>query len=140
MPRPNGKRLPGDPLRHIPLVERRKLVAHAFSGVIEAIELEEDLTVYRHWGGKSAKTPAPWLSPKKYPSAAAARRGLALPDGNTADNVDSFVIPKGTIILLGRAASQVGQDGFGSYATGGDEQIYLPDPTAARSASGGTKS
>ena len=56
MPRPNGKRLPGDPLRHIPLVERRKLVAHAFSGVIEAIELEEDLTVYRHWGGKSAKT------------------------------------------------------------------------------------
>ncbi len=35
-------------------------------------------------------------------------------------------------ILRGKAASQVGEPRFGGYATGGGEQIYVPDPSVVR--------
>jgi hypothetical protein len=56
---------------------------------------------------------------------------LALPEGNTAENVTAFKIPAGNSILRGKAASKVGEEGFGRYAVGKGEQIYLPDPSSA---------
>lgn len=138
MARPKGKVVPGDPLSHVTNLKHQVLVKDAFKGKVRAIELEEDLTVYRYWGGHSTTLEAFWLSPKAYPSPTDARRALALPDSNTAEKMDRFELLKGTIILWGKAASQVGVSRFGPYATGGGDQIYLPDPSKARRGLGGS--
>jgi hypothetical protein len=51
---------------------------------------------------------------------------LALPAGNTAAYITKFVIPKGTKILYGTVKSMVDKAEFGSHATGGGVQIYIP--------------
>ena len=106
-------------------------VLKAFDGAPEAETLISDLIVYRHWGGTTSELGSPWFSLKKF-SPEDARAYLALPNGNTATNVTAFRIPAGNKIVKGKVASQVGVDGFGDYAIGGEIQIYLPDPSVAQ--------
>jgi hypothetical protein len=93
--------------------------------------LQEDLIVYRRWGGKAAETGSPWYSTAPYERPGNARRYLALPEGNTAESLTAFRIPMGTTILRGRTASMAGEPGFGAMAVGGGQQIYLADPRRA---------
>lgn len=109
----------------------RGTVQRAFKGTPTVVALEDDLTVYRHWGGKASETGSPWYSLTHYNRAGNAQRYLALPQGNTAENVTVFKIPKGTTIFRGKASSMVNLPGFGDNAVGGGEQIYLPDPSKA---------
>lgn len=106
----------------------RQAVADAFDGEPEALPLTADLVVYWYWGGKSKETGSSWYSARQFASAEEARRLLALPEGNTAENVTRFKIPAGVTVLRGKCASRKGNPGFGDYAEGGGEQIYVPDP------------
>ncbi|MCA9026150.1 MAG: hypothetical protein KDA86_13155 [Planctomycetaceae bacterium] len=103
-------------------------VRRSFDGEPSAITLAEDLIVYRHWGGEAPEIGSLWFSPKSYSRPGNARRYLALPANNTAERVTAFRIKKGTTILYGKVAGQKSKLGFGSYATGGGIQIYVPDP------------
>jgi RHS repeat-associated protein len=107
----------------------RASVAQAFKGTPEVITLSEDLIVYRHWGGEAAETGSPWFSPKPYVRSGNARRYLALPNTNTAENISVFKIPAGTTIIRGEVAPRVRD--YGPHAVGGGMQIYLPDPEKA---------
>ncbi len=119
----------GNALAYVP-EKFRTQVSRAFQGNIQAETLTDDMIVYRYWGDKSAEMGSPWYSTNMYNSAQA-RSYLSLPAGNTAQNVTAFKIPAGTTILKGKAASMVGEVGFGNYATGGGQQIYEPDPSVA---------
>ncbi len=107
-------------------------VEPTFQGAPEAWELTEDVTVYRYWGRGSGETGSPWYSFDSSMSPVEAQSSLALPISNTATEVSTFVIPKGTTIVIGKAASQVATPKFGPYAIGGGIQIYLPDPSVAQ--------
>jgi hypothetical protein len=94
-----------------------------------AVKLNNTTTVYRYWGDKAFESGSPWytLDPSLEPGFA--RSLLALPEGNSAVHVSQFAVPANTVIVLGKAASQVGVKGFGSYAIGGGIQLYVPDPS-----------
>jgi RHS repeat-associated protein len=109
----------------------RSDVARAFAGTPEVVTLSEDLIVYRYWGPGMREVGSPWFSPKLYVRRGNARRYLALPEYNPAEYVSVFKIPRGTTVIRGKVASQVGEKYFGPYATGGGMQIYLPDPKEA---------
>jgi RHS repeat-associated protein len=109
----------------------RASVSGAFRGTPTVETLSDDLIVHRRWGGGSSELGSPYFSTKSYVKPGNARRYLALPDKNTANEVTSFIIPAGTTFLQGKVASQVGSIGFGDYAIGGGMQIYLPDPELA---------
>jgi hypothetical protein len=121
-----GEEAAGDALDVIP-EKYRAAVRRAFEGTPIAETIQEDRIVYRRWGGKAAETGSPWYSTAPYERPGNARRYLALPEGNTAENLTAFKIPKGTTILRGKAASMAGEPGFGAKAVGGGQQIYLPD-------------
>ena len=108
-----------------------KMVLGTFDGIPKTIELTDDITVYRYWGGIAGETGSPWYSLEIY-TPTDARVNLALADGNTAVNVTKFKIPAGIKILQGKVTNMVGETGFGNYATGGGTQIYLPDPSIAQ--------
>lgn len=91
-------------LKYVP-TQYKGIVAGAFKTEIVAKELEEELIVYRHWGGTS-KESGHWLSEDAYTDPEEARKLLALPTDNTAANITIFKIPAGTTILRGEAASQ----------------------------------
>lgn len=138
MSRPKGQKLPGDPMEY---VDRsfRDSVRDAFRGAPIAIRLSEDQIFFRRSGGAVGPERARWLTPTRYQTARGARRYLALPNENTARDEAIFTIPKGAIILWGKAASQADVPEFGRYATGGGEQVYLPDVgRARREAAGGS--
>ncbi|MCL6588975.1 MAG: FG-GAP-like repeat-containing protein [Firmicutes bacterium] len=110
--------------------EFQKRVKNTFDGWINKITLKEDLTVYRYTsfpGGSSGY----WFTTNGSYSPEEARELLALPDSNSATTVTAYIIPAGTTVLMGKTDSMVGTDGFGDYATGGGQQIYLPDPDDA---------
>jgi RHS repeat-associated protein len=109
----------------------RAEVARSFRGEPVAETLAEDLVVFRRWGGRASETGSPWFSPQPYARPGNARRYLALPEANTAENLTAFKIPAGTTILRGKVGSRAGEVRFGSNAVGGGVQIYLPDPSAA---------
>ena len=109
------------------------MVEGAFRSEPRVAELTADLEVPRYYGGNSVPTNSPWFSTRTYSRSGNARRFLSLPNTNLATNVAEFSIPKGTRILIGKAASKVNEVRiFGKYAVGGGVQIYLPDPTKAR--------
>ena len=66
--------------------------------------------LYRVWGGESGQA-GEWLTPIRPGSSAAAREGLALPEGNSASFVSDVNVPAGTRIQVGTAGSAFGQSG-----------------------------
>ena len=126
-----GEEPSGPPPAWLELVppKYREVVARAFEGTPQVVTLQEDLIVYRHWGGEAREKGSPWFSPKPYIRPGNARRYLALPPWNTAEKISVFRIPAGTTVIIGRVASQV--ESYGSYAIGGGIQVYLPQPEAA---------
>ena len=91
-------------------------VKNAFGSDIKVTTLTQDTTVYRYYGGDSAAS-SYWVTPNKVANPISE---LALPPGNTAQYVDTIVLPKGTTILEGTVAPNFGQPG-GGY------QYYVPN-------------
>ena len=84
-----------------------------------------EMIFYRRWGEGAEKT-GKWLSPTKYEKPGNAKRYLALPNNNSAENLTAFKIEKGTPYIEGKVASQIDDlETFGSYAEGGGTQIYI---------------
>ena len=110
--------------------ESREVVKGSFEGTPQVVTLQEDLIVYRRWGGGAQEEGSPWFSPEPYTCPEEARNRLALPHRNTAEHVSIFKIPAGTTIIRGKAAAQAVSDEY-FHAVGGGEQIYLPDPSKA---------
>ncbi|MFA5528796.1 MAG: RHS repeat-associated core domain-containing protein [Peptostreptococcales bacterium] len=75
-------------------------VKNAFGSDVKVTTLTQDTTVYRYYGGDSAAS-SYWVTPNKVSNPVSE---LALPPGNTAQYVDSVVLPKGTTILEGTVA------------------------------------
>jgi Pretoxin HINT domain len=115
-----------NPLEIVPAKYRDGL-AELFEGGPEAIELKENMTIFRHWGGTSNESNSPWYSLVAYARPGNARRYLSLPDTNTAENITEFTIKKGTKVLIGKASARKGVDGFGEYASGQGVQLYVPN-------------
>ena len=109
----------------------RTAVINSFRGEPTLVQARQDIYVYRHSGGAAGATGSPWFTPAPYARPGNAQRYLALPQGNTAQNTNIFIIPAGTFVVQGRVAPQVGNPGFGANAVGGGFQIYLPTPSLA---------
>ncbi len=86
-------------------------VRSAFGSDAKVTTLTKDTTVYRYHGGTSQAS-GRWFTPNQTTNPAA---DLALPPGNSAQFVDTVVLPKGTRILEGTVAPQPqwGQPGGG---------------------------
>lgn len=65
-------------------------------------------TMYRAWGGGSGQA-GEWLTPINPVSSAAARAGLALPEGNAATYVSEVLVPAGTRMQVGVVGEAYGQ-------------------------------
>lgn len=120
----------GDPFSIVPEKYRDRVRSAFQDEQAEEIILAEDLTVYQHIAEGYEGT-SPYFSPIVYKRQGNARRFLALPNKNTAKQVWEYTIPAGTTILQGSVAPQVGVPGFGPYAVGGGQQIYLSNPSVA---------
>jgi len=100
-------------------------IKNAFDGMPVLKYADEDMVFYRRWGGYGEEIGG-WLSPTKYEKASDAKKYLALPKNNTAENITTFRIKKGTPFIQGRVASQADNlEDFGEYAVGGGKQIYI---------------
>ena len=87
-----------------------KDVLASYNGTPKVQTLKADTTVYRTWGGTTQKL-GHWVSPNNYGESA--RSLLSLPTGNTMVNTSTFIIPRGTTVLAGKAAPLFGQSGGG---------------------------
>ena len=85
-------------------------VLSTYKGTPKVKTLKADTTVYRTWGGTTQEL-GHWVSPNNYGSSA--RNLLSLPTSNTMTNTSSFLIRKGTTVLVGKAAPLFGQHGGG---------------------------
>jgi len=94
-----------------------------------AVKLRQPIVAYRYWGGGSEEVGSPWLTLYSHLSPEQARSLLALPNRNLANSITPFKIPENTVIVIGKAASQVTEGWAGPYAVGGGIQIYVPDPS-----------
>jgi hypothetical protein len=110
----------------------RARVLDAFEEAPIPVLLQRDLRVYRWWGGASPELGSHWFALHQYKKAGYAKRYLSLPAGNTAEHVSEFILPAGTVILIGKARNMQGIPGFGRHAVGGGVQIYVLDAGAAR--------
>jgi hypothetical protein len=105
--------------------DRLQAIREAFDGNPTLKFATEDRIFYRRWGGYAEEF-SNWLSPTNYTKPGNAKRYLALPNNNSAENITVFKIRKGTPYLQGKVASQVNDmEKFGGYAVGGGDQIYL---------------
>jgi RHS repeat-associated protein len=77
------------------------------------IELSQDLPVQRWWGGGASQV-GRWWTTEFFQNGVEAIERLSLPAENTAAEVVTGIIPKGTQILVGPAASQFGRLGGGA--------------------------
>lgn len=109
----------------------RAEVARTFMPGAQKITLDNDLHVYRYWGGGSGES-GYYFSRKMYTESDVAKRELALPDRNTAANVTQYKIPAGTTLIYGITANMADLEGFSIEAVGGAEQYYLPNPRVAQ--------
>lgn len=100
-----------------------------FTGEPIAITLSHDTVVYRYWSGNPKTEVGRWVTLDPNLTPEEARKLLALPNSNLADNISQFTIPAGTTIIVGEATEQTSSVWAGAYATGGGLQIYLPDPS-----------
>lgn len=115
-----------DAAKTIRNVEKATDVASSFKSQPVAQVLKKDTVVYHYFGARTEPT-SPWVTTKQYKKSGNARRYLALPKKNAATKVSITTLPAGTTVLTGKAASMVGNPVFGSYATGGGYQMYIPD-------------
>lgn len=96
----------------------RSNVKEAFGSDIKVTTLSKDVVVYRYSGGESA-TKSYWYAPNQTSNSAA---DLKLPPGNSYEQLNSYIILKGSTILEGTVAPNFGQ-------LGGGYQYYIPDPS-----------
>ena len=102
----------------------RKQVQEAFeTGSTQLKYADEDLILYRHISQDGAEKSF-WYA-RLIQSPQNARKFYALPSVNNADWVVKVKVKKGTPFIEGKVASQVGNEGFGAYATGGGNQLYF---------------
>jgi RHS repeat-associated protein len=80
--------------------EKPETVLSSFRGTPKLETLKSDTTVFRVWGGET-KELGHWVSPINYGADAISK--LALPSQNSAINVSTFIIQKGTQVLTGIA-------------------------------------
>ena len=99
----------------------QKNVKEAFGNDVKVSILKKDTVVYRYHGGTSSGK-SYWYTPNQTNNPAA---DLALPQGNTYEYMDTYIIPKGTTIIEGTVAPNFGQPG-GGY------QFYVPDPNVVK--------
>ena len=97
-------------------IDFQQNVKNAFSSDVKVTTLTQDTTAYRYYGGDSSVS-SYWVTPNKVANPISE---LSLPLGNTAQYVDSIVIPKGITILEGTVAPNFGQ-------LGGGYQFYVPN-------------
>lgn len=92
--------------------------------------LTEDSVFYRVYGGDAGKV-GRYMTRVSQNGGMQSQLDLALnPEwGNTAEYVTKVVVPKGTVIYEGRAASQSINGGAGQLIGGGN-QIYIPEVKA----------
>ncbi len=82
--------------------------------------LTEDTTLYRVYGGNAGPLGSYWTrTPPSGPLQSTIDSALDPAWGNTAENVNTIVVPKGTTIYEGTAAPQGG-------LVGGGNQVYVP--------------
>lgn len=98
-------------------------VRKAFDGEIKAVRLKEPMVMYRTHGGVSGEK-GRWMTRIPFKDPVLARKRLALPADNPATKHSKFVVPAGTIIYVGKTAAQ---PQFGKHATGGAEQVFVPN-------------
>jgi hypothetical protein len=102
-------------------------IARTFAGGrYHSRALQHDVVAYRYSGGTSGaqgRFLTTRQSVEQIGSPAAAQRALNLPAGATAEQLNAFVIPRGTTIYYGRVA------GGGERAT----QIFVQDSSVLRS-------
>jgi hypothetical protein len=104
-------------------------IARTFKGGEYAVRtLDEDLVLYRRWGGKAGELGGYW-SRTNYVRAGNARRYSGLPPTNTAQNVATIRVPAGTRIYEGRAAAHAPWGAAG----GGNQVVFEPGFTIPRS-------
>jgi hypothetical protein len=84
-----------------------------FTGPIEAGPAFAGMPAYRYYGGTSSDMIGGFLSPIPYDSPESAISNLALPPGNTTENVCKVNIPAGTQIQNGAVSPNFGQPGGG---------------------------
>lgn len=89
--------------------------------------LTEDTTFYRVHGGSADKV-GRYMTRTPQSDAMQSQMDLALNPkwGNTATNISTVTVPKGTMIYEGAAASQTINGGAGSLL-GGGSQVYIPE-------------
>ncbi|WP_082799338.1 glycohydrolase toxin TNT-related protein [Geobacillus icigianus] len=93
----------------------------AFNPGAQVVKLQDDLVVYRYYGG-AANPRGRWVTTEKL---SAPINKLALPPGSTAEYVTKWIIHKGTEVLQGTVAPNFGR-------SGGAVQIYLPNPSVLK--------
>ncbi|WP_029688868.1 glycohydrolase toxin TNT-related protein [Thermoanaerobacter sp. A7A] len=81
------------------------------------VVLDSDTLAYRYYGGNSNPR-GQWLTTELLKDPV---NQLALPPGNKAENIQQWIIPKGTKVLKGTVAPHWGK-------LGGAPQIFIPDP------------
>ena len=114
-----------------PHPELMKAIQDSFSGgtFTEKI-LSQDTVFYRVYGGKSREVGS-YLSRTPQGGGLQSQLDLALNPswGNTTENITKVVVPQGTVIYEGAAASQYIYDKLGNVIgelPGGGSQIYTP--------------
>ena len=101
-----GRRPASDPTRALPAGAS----VNQWAGATVSRVTQRDEVFYRVWGGQSSQA-GEWLTPIRPTSGAAARAGLALPPGNTAESVSRVVVPAGTRVQVGTAGEAFGMPG-----------------------------
>lgn len=94
-----------------------KEIIQSFKGMPKVKTLQNPTTVYRYWGGNASEL-GRWVTPNMYTNPI---NSLALPAGNTATNLSTFILQQGTSALYGTVA------GVGPLV-GGGMQYFISNP------------
>jgi RHS repeat-associated protein len=94
-----------------------KEIIQSFKGMPKVKTLQNPTTVYRYWGGNASEL-GRWITPNIYTNPI---NSLALPAGNTATNLSTFILQQGTSALYGTVA------GVGPLV-GGGMQYFISNP------------
>ncbi|WP_154901725.1 Hint domain-containing protein [Gimesia maris] len=90
-------------------------------------KLSEPVTLYRVYGGKAGKLGPYWTRTKPTgPLQSRLDSALLSEWGNTARNVTTIQVPRGTTVFEGFAAPQVGKAKPFETIIGGGNQVYIP--------------